>query len=99
MSDEPVKLDPESIDWDAPPEPGTFNIGLEGRLWKVTRFDELETVLPEKMELIEGRLFWSERHRLGMLGAMLEHMGLIAAVKLAPKELWLEALDEAKGDG
>jgi hypothetical protein len=97
MSDEPAKLDPESIDWDAPPEPGTFTIGLEGRLWKVTRFDELETVLPEKMELIEGKLFWTERHRLGMLGAMLEQLGLVEAVRLAPKELWEEALRRAYG--
>jgi hypothetical protein len=27
-----------------------------------------------------------------MLAAMLEQMGLVAAVRLAPKELWLEAL-------
>jgi hypothetical protein len=97
MSDEPAKLDPESIDWDAPPEPGTFTIGLEGQLWKVTRFDELETVLPEKMELIEGKLFWTERHRVGMLGAMLEQLGLVEAVRLAPKELWEEALRRAYG--
>lgn len=97
MPDDPAHVDPESIDWDAPPEPGTFHIGLDGRLWKVTRFDELETVLPEKMELIEGKLFWSERHRLGMLGAMLEQVGLAEAVKLAPKELWEEALRRAYG--
>jgi hypothetical protein len=87
--------DEDQIDWDAAPEPGTFTIGLEGHLWRVTRFDELATVLPEKMELIEGKLFWSERHRLGMLGAMLEQVGLVDAVKLAPKELWLEALRRA----
>ncbi len=81
--------------WDRPPEPGTFEIGLEGRLWNVDRFHALDTVLPEKMELIEGKLFWSERHRLGMLGAMLEQVGLVEAVKLAPKELWLEALRQA----
>jgi hypothetical protein len=97
MADESEKVDPDRIDWDAPPEPGTFQIGLEGRLWKVTRFDELETVLPEKMELIEGKLFWSERHRLGMLGAMLEQVGLAKAVKLAPKEVWEEALRRAYG--
>jgi hypothetical protein len=79
-------------EWDAPPEPGTFDIGLEGRRWTVNRFHELDTVLPEKMELIEGKLFWSERERLGMLGAMLEQVGLAKAVTLAPKELWLEAL-------
>jgi hypothetical protein len=81
--------------WDRPPEPGTFEIGLEGRLWTVDRLYALETVLPEKMELIDGKLFWSERHRLGMLSAMLEQVGLVEAVKLAPKELWLEALRQA----
>ena len=81
--------------WDRPPEPGTFDIGLEGRRWKVDRFLELETVLPEKMELIDGKLFWSERERLGMLAAMLEQVGLVDAVKLAPKELWLDALRQA----
>ena len=78
--------------WDVPPEPGTFDIGLEGRRWKVDRFHELDTVLPEKMELIDGKLFWSERERIGMLGAMLEQVGLAKAVTLAPKELWLQAL-------
>ena len=80
---------------DRPPEPGTFEIGLEGRLWNVHRFHALDDVLPEKMELIEGKLFWSERERLGMLAAMLEQVGLVEAVKLAPKELWLEALRHA----
>jgi hypothetical protein len=45
------------------------------------------------MELIDGKLFWSERERLGILAAMLEQVGLAKAVTLAPKSLWLEALD------
>ena len=40
-------------------------------------------------------MFWGQRYRLGMLGAMLEHVGLAEAVKLAPKELWEEALRQA----
>jgi hypothetical protein len=83
-------------EWDVPPEPGTFDIGLEGRTWTVDRFLELESVLQEKMELIEGKLFWGERDRLGMLAAMLEQVGLAKAVRLAPKELWLEALRRAE---
>jgi hypothetical protein len=78
--------------WDLPPPPGTFDIGLEGRRWTVTRFHELDNVLPEKFELIDGKLFWTERERLGMLAAMLEQLGLEKAVTLAPKALWLEAL-------
>lgn len=78
--------------WNEPPAPGTFDIGLEGRLWNVERFHELDDVLPEKMELIEGKLYWGERYRLGMLSALLEQVGLEKAVTLAPKALWLEAL-------
>jgi hypothetical protein len=82
-------------EWDQPPEPGTFDIGLDGKRWTVHRFHELDDVLPEKMELIEGKLFWGERYRLGMLAAMLVQVGLKDAVRLAPRELWLEALRQA----
>jgi hypothetical protein len=85
-------------DLDRLPESPAFEIGLEGRLWNVERFYALDSVLPEKMELIDGKLFGVERYRLGMLSAMLEQVGLRAAVKLAPKELWLEALGEVTGD-
>jgi hypothetical protein len=78
-------------DWDKP-VPYPRPIGLEGARWTVHIFDELGSMLPEKFELIDGKLFWSERERVGMLAAMLEQMGLVAAVRLAPKELWLEAL-------
>lgn len=83
------------INRDAPPEPGTFDIGLEGRWWNVDRFLAIEPLLPEKLELSHGKLFWSRRERLAMLSAMLEQVGLVDAVKLAPKELWLEALRQA----
>lgn len=86
----------DAIDWDQPPEPGRFDIGLEGRRWNVDRFHALDDVLPEKFELIDGKLFWSERERLGLLGAMLEQVGLAKAVTLAPKELWLQALAQLK---
>ena len=95
MPENPELDDTELDEWDVPPEPGTFEIGLEGRLWTVKRMYALDTVLPEKMELSDGKLFGAERWRLGMLGAMLEHVGLVEAVKMAPKELWLEALRQA----
>jgi hypothetical protein len=80
--------------WDVPPEPGTFDIGLEGKRWTVHRYHALDDVLPEKMELLDGKLFHGERQRLGMLGTMLEQVGLAKAVTLAPKALWLQALDQ-----
>ena len=86
--------DEDVKEWDVPPEPGRFNIGLDGHLWNVDRYYELDDVLPEKMELLEGKLFHGERQRLGMLAAMLEQVGLEKAVTLAPKALWLEALEK-----
>ena len=80
------------------PEPPEWNIGLEGRRWNVDRFHAVGVVMPEKMELIDGKLFWSERERLGMLSAMLEQVGLAATVRLAPKALWLEALAQVEDE-
>jgi hypothetical protein len=85
--------DIEDEDWDDETlDLSRFHIGLEGRTWTVDEWYALSDVLPEKFELIQGKLFWIERHRLGMLAGMLEQLGLVKAVKLAPKELWLEAL-------
>jgi hypothetical protein len=81
----------EFQDW-SKPLPYPRPIGLKGARWTVDVFDQLAEMLPEKMELIEGKLFWSQRERIGMLAAMLEQVGLVEAVRLAPKELWLEAL-------
>lgn len=84
-------------DWDAP-RPYPRPIGLEGARWTVDVFHQLDHLLPEKMELIDGKLFWSRRERIGMLAAMLEQVGLIEAVRLAPKALWLEALRRAEAE-
>ncbi|MCC7368391.1 MAG: hypothetical protein IT306_08210 [Chloroflexi bacterium] len=84
-------------DWDAP-RPYPRPIGLEGARWTVSVFHELGDLLPEKMELIDGKLFWSRRERIGMLAAMLEQVGLVDAVRLAPKELWLEALRRVEAE-
>ena len=88
--------DDDDVDLENLPDPSPFDIGLEGKRWNVDRFFALEGVPPEKMELIDGKLFWARRYRLGMLAAMLEQLGLVEAVKLAPKELWLEALRRAE---
>lgn len=48
--------------------------------------------MPEKIELIDGKLFGTEGDRLRMLGLLLENVGLLPAVRLAPLERWREAL-------
>ena len=72
-----------------------LDVGLEGRRWTVDEWHARGAALPEKFELIEGRMFWSQEERLALLAALLENVGLVEAVRLAPKERWLAALDRA----
>jgi hypothetical protein len=37
---------------------------------------------PEKIEMCDGQLFWSDEDRLLMLGMLLENVGIDAAIKL-----------------
>ena len=50
----------------------------------------------EKLELIQGYLIdareWPEQ-RMQLLALLLVNVGLVEAVKLAPRARWLEALD------
>jgi hypothetical protein len=72
-----------------------FNIRREGRKW--TR-DEVERkyhqLCPEKIELIEGKMFWTDEERLNMLALLLENVGMDAAVRLGDPALWKQAIDE-----
>ena len=72
-----------AMDWD---------IQMEGRAWRTGEALERYERAPEKLELIEGRLCWSDEDRLLLLGLLLENVGLNAAVRLAPPERWRAAL-------
>jgi len=71
------------------------DVDLEGRRWTVDEWHERGETLPEKFELIDGRMFWTQEERLALLAALLENVGLVEAIRLAPKERWLAALDRA----
>jgi hypothetical protein len=86
-------FDDEFEDEELPPMP-TWDIRIEGRRWTWDEWEVRCLVMPEKLELIEGKLFWSDRERIAMLGSVLEMVGLAEAVKLAPRELWLQALGQ-----
>jgi len=48
---------------------------------------------PEKIEMVRGKLFDSERDRLTMLALLLENVGIDKAVRLGDPRLWREAID------
>jgi len=61
--------------------PAILERNRKGRAWRDdarARYD----LAPEKIEMIEGKLFWSERDRLRMLGLLLENVGVDKAVRL-----------------
>ncbi len=58
--------------------------------------EELDVHCPEKIELIEGGLFWTEEDRLRMLALLLADVGIDEAVRLGKREDWQVAIDERR---
>jgi hypothetical protein len=72
----------------------SFDIRRDGRTWKAGEAHARYELTPEKIELIDGKLFWSERDRLVMLGLLLENIGVDKAVRLGDPGVWREAIEE-----
>jgi hypothetical protein len=72
----------------------TWHIGLEGRSWHGAEMGPKHDALPTKLELIHGKLLWSEEERLVLLTALLEQVGLRRAVSLGDAALWRQAISE-----
>ena len=72
----------EEIQWDLRPE---------GRAWGPEAMSRYQ-ITPEKMEMIEGKLFWSEEERLTMLALLLENVGVNQAVRIGNPDVWRAAV-------
>lgn len=76
-----------------------WDIRREGRAWKGPEALARYHLVPGKIELIEGKLFWAEEARLTMLALLLENVGVDSAVRLGDPKVWREAvarLDEPR---
>ncbi|MDF2770611.1 MAG: hypothetical protein K0S86_104 [Geminicoccaceae bacterium] len=71
------------VDWD---------IRREGRAWGGDEAMQRLDLTPEKVAMIEGRLFWDEEERLLLLGLLLENVGVDAAVRLGDPNVWRAAV-------
>jgi hypothetical protein len=72
-----------------------WDIGREGRKWTRAEVEaKYHALCPDKIELIEGRLFWTDEQRLTMLALLLENVGMDAAVRLGDPALWKQAIDD-----
>ena len=71
-----------------------WDIRREPREWSVEEINVRWPHTPEHFELIDGKMFFEDEQRLHLLAMLLENMGIDAAIRLAPPELWREALDQ-----
>lgn len=74
-----------------------FDIRKEGRTWDQDEALKRYYLAPEKLELHEGKLLFSEEDRLILLGMLLENVGVRKAIQLCEPSIWREALDELNG--
>ena len=68
-----------------------WDIRRAGRAWGSEAMARYQ-LTPEKIEMIDGRLFWSDEDRLTMLGLLLENVGADAAVRLGDPAVWKAAV-------
>ena len=73
----------EEVQWDLRPE---------GRAWQGPEAMARYQLSPEKMEMIGGKLFWSDEERLTMLALLLENVGVDQAVRIGDPEVWRAAV-------
>jgi hypothetical protein len=69
-----------------------WNLAREGRAWRGDEVHARYYLSPAKIELIDGRLFWSEEDRVIMLGLLLENVGVDKAVRMGDPDVWREAI-------
>ena len=81
-------------DFDEPPMPDiVWDIRREGRRWGDEAMDRF-ALTPEKFEMFEGKLFWSEADRVTLLALLLENVGVDRAVRLGDPNVWRSAIGE-----
>jgi hypothetical protein len=68
-----------------------WDIRHEGRKWRKEAMARYE-LTPEKIEMVDGQLFWSDEDRLMMVGLLLENVGVNAVVRFGDPQVWRDAV-------
>ena len=69
-----------------------WDIRREGRAWTDEEFESRVELRPEKLEVWDGKLLFTEEERLALLGLLLENVGADAAVRLGERHVWVSAV-------
>lgn len=78
------------------PSDVAWDIRRIGRAWGEEAHDRFQ-LTPEKFEMYEGKLFWSDQERLLLLGLLLENLGADAVVGLGDPQVWRDAVASLRG--
>ena len=70
----------------------SWDIRRAGRAWIGDEAMQRYNLTPEKFEMYQGKLFWSDEDRVNMLGLMLENVGADQAVRLGDPAVWKAAV-------
>lgn len=69
-----------------------WDIRRDGRAWDSDEFDQRLDLRPEKLEIWEGKLLWSDEERVELLGLLLENLGTDHAVRMGDIGIWRDAI-------
>jgi hypothetical protein len=69
-----------------------WDIRNEGRAWNGDEAWDRFMLTPEKFEMFEGKLFWSDEDRESLLGLLLENVGADRTVQLGDPDVWRAAI-------
>ena len=69
-----------------------WDIRRRGRAWRGDECYARYELTPEKFEMYRGKLFWSHRARVNLLGLLLENVGMDVAVRMGDPEAWRSAI-------
>jgi hypothetical protein len=69
-----------------------WDIRHDGRAWRGDEAWERFELAPEKFEMVDGKLFWSDEDRENLLGLLLEQVGADKVVQFGNPEVWRAAV-------
>lgn len=69
-----------------------WDIRNEGRAWRGDEARMRYALIPEKLEMSQGRLLWDDDERRLVLGLLLENLGADEAVRLGSPDVWRAAV-------
>jgi hypothetical protein len=69
-----------------------WDIRRAGRAWRGEEARARWELTPEKFEMYEGKLFFSEEERRNLLALLLENVGADVAVRLGDPQVWKDSV-------